>query len=537
MKIQFLGAAGVVTGSRTLVTSGATRLLVDCGMFQGHKQNRLRNWEPLDVAPLDAVVLTHAHIDHSGWVPALIRQGYDGPVCCTPGTAALLSILWPDAGRIQEEDAAYQNKKGSSKHSPALPMFTEADALRALKNVVPVESHAPHTVAGIEITFRDAGHILGASSVVLHADGQRLLFSGDLGRPDDRVIPAPEPPPEVDVVVMESTYGNRVHPDVDQDTRLAEIINRTVQDEGMVLIPSFAVGRAQGLLWSLHLLMESGRIPRLPIVVDSPMATSATDAFLAHPEALRLEPAQLRAMTRNVQFVGSVEESRALNDRLEPFILIAASGMLTGGRVLHHLRERAPVKRNTLLFVGFQAPGTRGARLLEGEKTFKMFGSKVKVRCSVESITGFSAHADSDELVTWLSAAPTRPKRVFLNHGEPDAVDALRIRLGDLGYTVVVATEGVRWDLATDAGVRLAHHASGEAAPETSLLARASSLVFDTPDDATVRDVRFAIQGMRAGTLPVIPIVVRGHDLALRVREMFPAAQLTGVRFEDPRGI
>lgn len=532
MRLQFLGAAGVVTGSKTLVSTEKTRLLIDCGMFQGFKQNRMRNWDPLDVQPLDAVVLTHAHLDHSGWFPALIKQGYDGPTYCTPGTADLLGILWPDAGRIQEEDAEHANRSKSSSHEPAEPMYTEADAIAALKRIVSIPPNKSFQLGDIQATFRGAGHILGAASVELRSATSSVLFSGDLGRTDDLVVPAPEHPPAVDAIVMESTYGNRLHPDIDRLDRLAEVVNRTVDRGGMLLIPSFAVGRAQGLLWGLHCLMNEERIPRLPIVVDSPMATRATGAFLNHPEALRLNAAQLEAMTEHVEFVGGVEESKAVNGRQQPFILIAASGMLVGGRVLHHLIERGPVKKNTLVFVGFQAPGTRGGRIVQGERTVKIYGRKIKLHCEVEEIGGFSAHADAAGLHEWLSSAPERPKRVFLNHGEPDSADALRLRLKDDGYAVEIATEGVVWDLERDLREVVAPppHPAREETQVIGLFGGAA-LVFEENSEEAALGVRAALRHMQTGRLMRIPVVVRG-TLCQRVRKLLSDDELAQVRLE-----
>lgn len=527
MKLRFLGAAGGVTGSRSLVTSGTTRILVDCGMFQGFKENRLRNWDPLEVGALDAVVLTHAHIDHSGWVPALVRQGYAGPIYCTAATRSLLEILWPDAGRIQEEDARRANERGSSRHTPALPMYTEREALAALKRVVPVENGETLEIGELRIGFQGAGHILGAASVLVQSPTRSLLFSGDLGRPDDAVVPAPLPPPAVDAVVLESTYGDRFHPTLDRLQALEDVLNRTFERGGMVLVPTFAVGRAQGLLWALHTLMEAERVPRVPIVLDSPMAARATRAFLAHPDDLRLTPHQLHRMTERVEFPGTVEESRAVGGRREPFVLLAASGMLTGGRVLHHLAQRARTKRNTLLFVGFQAPGTRGGRIVAGERTIRVFGEKIPIRCEVEEIGGFSAHADAGQLHAWLSAAPQRP-RVFLNHGEPAACDALRLRLQDDGYDVTVAAEGVVWDL--EAGVRqVPPVAAGFTAPRPDSPLQGASLVFG--DGATVGAVRAALDAIDAGLLPALPVVVRGEALGQAVRQAL-GDQVRRVHFE-----
>jgi metallo-beta-lactamase family protein len=447
MRLQFLGGAGVVTGSKALVTQGATRLLVDCGLFQGFKELRLRNREPPGTGRVDAIVLTHAHLDHSGYVPAMVAAGYDGPVYCSAGTASLLEVLWPDAGRLQEEEAEHHNRHGTSRHPVAEPLYTEDDALRALRRLVPVPWGDERTIGEMRFELVRAGHILGASSVLLTGGGRRVLFSGDLGRPDDGVVPAPVPPPAVDALVMESTYGDRDHPRVDRDQRLAEVIGRTVDRGGMVLVPTFAVGRAQSLLWSLHCLKEQGRIPDVPIVLDSPMASRATTAFLAHPEALRLSPDQLTAMTRYVTFTESADDSKALNRRTEPFVLLSASGMLTGGRVLHHLVQRVGNEKNTVLFVGFQAPGTRGSHLLSNPDTVRVFGREHEVRCEIEQIPGYSAHADRRELHAWLDSATARPALVVLNHGEPAASDRLRQQLERDGYRVAVASERIAWQV------------------------------------------------------------------------------------------
>jgi len=517
VQLRFLGAAGVVTGSKSLVTEGATRLLVDCGLFQGFKENRLRNWDRLQTGPLDAVLLTHAHLDHSGWVPALVAQGYRGPVYCTEATASLLRILWPDSGRIQEEDAEHHNRRGSASHDPARPLYTEQDALRALERLRPVPFHEPLTLGAIEATYHRAGHILGAASLSLRSPSHHLLFSGDLGRPDDGVMLAPEPPVAADTVVMESTYGDRDHPSIDREEHLAQVIRTTAERGGMVLVPTFAVGRAQGLLWSLHRLTEAGRIPRLPIVVDSPMATSATAAVLQHPDDTRLSIDELTAMTAGVQFVGDASESKALNKRSEPFVLLSASGMLTGGRVLHHLVQRAPQPKNTLLFVGFQAPGTRGAHLVSGASTVKVFGTQVEVACHVEQIGGYSAHADRTELITWLQQAPEKPRQVFLNHGDPPAVDALRRQLEGVGYTTTAACERFAWRLDSDIVPHRPDHERLHAA-ERGLLQFAARLDFRGDDEETVDAVCAAARRALAGELPPIPLVVHGPELGAKVR-------------------
>jgi len=458
MRLRFLGAAGAVTGSRSLVTSGSTRLLVDCGMYQGVKRQRLRNWQPLDtdVSALDAVVLTHAHLDHSGWLPALVRDGFEGPVYCTAGTEDLLGVLLPDSGRIQEEDAAYANRKGFSKHKPALPMYTEADAHRALARLEAVPWNTDFLVGDLSLSLHPVGHIVGASCVRVADADTSVLFSGDVGRPGDLVMQAPPPPPASRYLVLESTYGARSHPPVDLLTSLSDAIGRTLERGGTVLIPSFAVGRAQAVLYAVDQLQREGRLPDVPVVLDSPMAVDATGLYLRHAGELRLKHASLGRLKRRVQLVRSLEESKALNQRTEPMILVSASGMLAGGRVLHHLARLAPARKNLLLFVGFQAPGTRGAGLVAGAERVKIHGRYVKVRCEVVEVGGMSAHADADELVSWAAGMPEPPDRVWLNHGEPAAADALRCRLvDDLGWRVEVATEGVEW-LLEDAEVELA---------------------------------------------------------------------------------
>ena len=533
MRMRFLGAAEVVTGSKTLLRTDTTRVLIDCGLFQGFKHLRERNWEKLDVLPLDAVVLTHAHLDHSGYVPALVKSGYDGPVYCTEPTASLLNILLPDSGRIQEEDAERANRHHYTHHDPALPLYTEADAKKALTRLVPVPFDTDRTIGDLTIRFRSAGHILGAASVVVRSSDHTVLFSGDLGRDNDAVVPAPAPPCEADTVVMETTYGNRNHPEIDRDEALADVVNKTVHRKGMLLIPSFAVGRAQGLLWSFHCLKKRGRIPDIDIVVDSPMATQATVAFLAHPESLRLTPAQLKAMTEKVTFVSSPEASKALNHRKGPFILISASGMLTGGRVLHHLVQRAPVPANTILFVGFQAPGTRGAYLVQGADSVRVFGHDVDVACHIAEIGGFSAHADQSDLLRWITSGPRKPGRVFLNHGERDSSEAMRRLLRDRGYQVTVATERVEWQLGEDVRPLPTEPIPHAVVGATDLLAHASGLSFDNDAPASVDAIRGALELMREGKLRRMPIHVRGAALIRRLREELPPDDLDVSLFDE----
>jgi len=442
MNIQFLGATGTVTGSKYLVTAESKRVLVDCGLFQGYKNLRERNWAPLplDPASLDAVVLTHAHLDHSGYLPLLIRHGFSGPVFATPATIDLAAILLPDSGHIQEEDAEYANKKKFSKHEPALPLYTEADALAALGSFQPLDFDTRHRIdQNLSFQFLPDGHILGASIAQIESGDTTLTFSGDLGRPNDPVMSAPRTGLETDFLVCESTYGNRIHEHEDAASRLEAIINRTAARKGIVLIPSFAVGRAQAVLYAIYTLMEAGRIPRIPVYLNSPMAVKTTDLYLKYPQDHRLTVAQLQGLERDVHLVRSVDESKELNHLEGPGVIVSASGMLTGGRVLHHLRFIAPDERNTLVFVGYQAGGTRGRRILDGEKKVKIHGQWIPIRCQVERIGGLSAHADADEIMQWLQSFVRPPKRTFITHGEPDAAEALRVRIrSDLGWDVRV---------------------------------------------------------------------------------------------------
>jgi metallo-beta-lactamase family protein len=446
VRVTFWGAADTVTGSRFLVESGGARVLVDCGLFQGLKKLRLRNWDPFPVDPasIDAVVVTHAHIDHSGYLPALVRDGFRGPIWCTPGTADLSRILLLDSAHLHEEDARHLNKHRKSKHQPALPLYTTEDAEAALEQVRSQPLHHEFEVAtGLRARFSSAGHIIGAACVHLDDGTRSIAFTGDVGRPNDPVMRAPEPPPAADHLVTESTYGNRVHPRTDPADELADVVNRTLERGGTVLLPAFAVGRTQTLLHLLAQLREAGRIPEVPTYVNSPMAVDATELFWDHPDDHRLTPEQCTEMGRGVTLVRSVEDSKALTPMDGPMIVLSASGMMSGGRVLHHLLTLAPNHRNTILITGYQAAGTRGQVLLAGERRLKIFGEYVPVRAEVASIESLSAHADADELTAWLSTVPERPSRVHVVHGEPAAADALRLRLTDeLGWDVHVPDLG-----------------------------------------------------------------------------------------------
>lgn len=442
MQITFLGAAGTVTGSKYLVGIGDKKILVDCGLFQGYKQLRLRNRAPLPVDPrkIDAVVLTHAHLDHSGYLPLLVKNGFAGKVYCSEATRDLCAILLPDSGHLQEEEAKYANRRGYSKHSPALPLYTVADAEQALTHFAPI-SFARDTDLGGGLTLHllPAGHMLGASFVWLQHDGKTLLFSGDLGRPNDLIMVAPTNVTRADYLVVESTYGDRRHDPSDSLQRLAEVINRTAARGGAVIVPAFAVGRAQSLMYLIHLLKEARTIPDLPVFLNSPMAANTTRVYHQHPGEHRLTPTQCSAMYAAANIVNSVEESKALNQRKGPMIIIAASGMATGGRVVHHLKAFAPDAMNTILFAGYQAGGTRGGALLAGAETIKIHGEYVPVRADIVSLDNLSAHADYTEILDWLKHFEAPPRQTFVTHGEPQAADALRHRIEEgLGWRTVV---------------------------------------------------------------------------------------------------
>jgi metallo-beta-lactamase family protein len=429
MKIGFLGAAGTVTGSKYLVTTGEQRILIDCGLFQGLKRLRERNWQPppIDPGTLDAVVLTHAHLDHTGYLPVLARSGFRGPVYCTAATRDLLGILLPDSARIQEEEAGYANRHRFSKHSPALPLYTEADAANSLKLLKAVEWSATVSLAkDLTVRFSPAGHLLGAASLLLESESGRMLFSGDLGRPDDLMMRAPAPPPAADWVVIESTYGDRRHVPVDAEAELATAINRAVERDGVIVVPSFAVGRAQLLLHLVARLKARGAIPDIPAYLNSPMATDVTGIYHEHRSDHRLTEAECKTMCTAARFVNSVEESKSLNQARGPMIIISASGMATGGRVVHHLKAFAPDAKNMILFTGYQAAGTRGAAMVRGADSIKIHGAWIPVRAEIVQLKSTSGHADCDQLVAWLKGSASPPKRVFVTHGEPAAADALR---------------------------------------------------------------------------------------------------------------
>jgi metallo-beta-lactamase family protein len=433
-KLTFLGAVDTVTGSRYLVESPAARLLIDCGLFQGPKKLRARNWAalPAKLASLDAVVLTHAHIDHAGYLPRLCNAGYAGPVYCTQGTRDLLRLLLPDAGHLQEEEARHANREGYSRHHPALPLYTRKDAERCLDQLVPTQFHAPFEPArGVVASFSRAGHIVGSACLALQTGGTSIAFSGDVGRPVDPIMSPPEPLAPADHLVIESTYGDRRHPDEELTGALAKIIVETIEKRGVVIVPAFAVGRAQHLLYLLGKLRSADRIPECPIFLDSPMAIDATRLFYDHVGDHALSEAECAAMSRTARYAVTQDDSKAIDRASGPMIVISASGMCTGGRVLHHLKRFLPDERSTILFVGFQAAGTRGRSLVDGASEIKLLGQYVPVRARIASLDGLSAHADYAELIDWLRAAKLAPRSVFVTHGEPSASDAFRRRLRD----------------------------------------------------------------------------------------------------------
>ncbi len=446
LTLTCLGAAGTVTGSKHLLSNDGRRILVDCGLFQGLKNLRELNWEPLQVAPsaIDAVVLTHAHLDHSGYLPKLVRDGFKGRILCTRATKDVAGLILMDSAHLNEKDAEYANRKGFSKHRPAAPLYGVRDAERALSQFTPVAFDEQIDLpGGAALIFRHAGHILGAASAEILWNGRRMAFSGDLGRYGDPVLPDPEAIPEADYVVIESTYGNRLHEPTDPTDALGKVIERTVQRGGTVVIPAFAVGRAQSLLYHLWKLRTSDRIAGIPIYLDSPMAINATDLLHAHRADHRLSPEECASICSIATYTRDVESSKAITSSPYPKVVISASGMATGGRVLHHLKAFAPDSRNTVLFSGFQAAGTRGRAMVQGSSEIKIHGQWIPVRAEVRDLSMLSAHADADELMRWLSGFRRKPSRVFIVHGEDEASESLRVRIDrELGWEATAPRQG-----------------------------------------------------------------------------------------------
>ena len=458
--VTFLGAAGTVTGSKHLVQHRGTAVLLDCGLFQGQKALRLRNWAAptgFDPPDLDAVVISHAHIDHIGYLSRIVRRGFRGPVFCTAATADLLKISLPDSAYLQEEEAAHANRHRYSKHHPALPLYTMEDAAAALDLLRPCGYDVSIPVGNaLGAVFRPAGHILGSASIALRLDGDPthiLAFSGDLGRWGRPILRDPAPIPAADTLLVECTYGNRTHP-ADPDGRLAQVVREAADRGAVIIVPAFAIGRTQELVWRIRGLEDDGRIPVLPVYVDSPMAIDVTEIYRRHTNEHDVETARLTDAgrdplhSRQFHLVRTVQDSKALNDLRGPAIIISASGMVTGGRVLHHLARRLPERRNTVLLVGFQAAGTRGRALQDGAERLRMFGREIAVRASVETLDGLSAHADRDELLRWLGGFERPPRATYLVHGEPSAADAFCTTVkASLHWTVRVAEHEQRVEL------------------------------------------------------------------------------------------
>lgn len=441
-RLTFLGATGTVTGSRYLIEAAGKRLLIDCGLFQGYKTLRLRNWAefPVDPASIDAVLLTHAHLDHSGYLPRLIDEGFNGLIWCTPATRRLCGILLPDSAHLLGEEADYANRKGTTKHRPARPLYDVNSANKALRHMHHWDfDHPFEPVPGVIASFRNQGHILGAAAITLSYQDVRLTFSGDIGRPNDPVMRAPSPPAASDWIVTESTYGDREHPKGDLKQELCSALKPVLQRGGVAVIPAFAVGRAQSLLHVIAQLQEEGALPPAPVYLNSPMATDVTSLYRQYSGQLILDDAALERLRRNTKIVNSAEESKELNRRKGPMVIVSASGMVTGGRVLHHLVAFAPNPLNAIVLCGFQAGGTRGALLAAGERHIRIYGQDIEVKAEVKQLSSASAHADASEIIAWLRSTPNKPRAVFVTHGEPSAADSLRIRIErELGWNAIV---------------------------------------------------------------------------------------------------
>jgi metallo-beta-lactamase family protein len=440
--LQVLGAADTVTGSRYLLTVGERRVLIDCGLFQGYKVLRERNWAPFPVPPssIDAVVLTHAHLDHSGFLPALVRDGFAGRIHATAGTVDLVSLLLPDSGRLLEEEAEVHRRRGSARHHDPRALYTEADAERALTSF---SSHPFEVDVDLgddcSVRFVPAGHIVGAAQLRLQVETHRLHFTGDLGRADDEIMRPPAPLEATDLLVTESTYGDRKHPTSSPERELGDVVDRVCGRGGVVVIPAFAVGRAEALVFHLSHLRERGAIPDVPVYLNSPMAVEASRIYENHLDELRISAADVAAMNGMVHLVRTVDESIQLNSRRGPMVIISASGMMTGGRVLHHVAQFGPDARNAIVLSGYQAGGTRGAALAAGERSLRIFGRDIPINAEVVQLESMSAHADADGELAWLRTAPTPPRLTLVTHGEAHAADTLRARIQhELGWSVRV---------------------------------------------------------------------------------------------------
>lgn len=444
MRLTFMGATGTVTGSKYLIETDAdSRIMVDCGLFQGYKELRLRNWWELPVAAknVNHLILTHAHIDHSGYIPLLVKRGFHKHILASPATIDLCKLLLPDSGYLQEEDAKRANRYGYTRHHPAQPLYTEEEAENSLRYFSPLKYHTEKRLDEQTIvSLYPASHILGAASALIRSNHTSILFSGDIGRPHDTILYPPEVPDEVDYIVMESTYGNRLHDKKDPGEAIAEVVNTTIKRGGTVVIPAFAVGRAQHILYYLYELIQARKIPAdLPIYLDSPMAISASELMQRHHKEHRLSEEKCAGVCNVAQYTRTVEESKEIDRNPMPMVIISASGMATGGRVLHHLKAYAPDPRNTILFTGFQAGGTRGDRILRGEKEVKIHGDMVPIRAEIKELTNMSAHADYEELLEWLGKFKKPPRRIFITHGEAEAAQTFKEKIEErFGFDVTI---------------------------------------------------------------------------------------------------
>jgi len=431
-RLRFLGAAGTVTGSRYLLTNDAQNILIDCGLFQGAKELRLKNWDrfPIDPSKIQALILTHAHIDHSGYIPRLVKEGFRGKIYCTMATKALCEILLLDTAYLQEEEAEWANRHRFSKHHPALPLFTQDEAKKALQFFVPKEFNQEFSVAeDIKVTFRYAGHILGAASAVVSVNNIKIGFSGDLGRPFDQILFPPEKMPPVDYLVLESTYGDREHSEKDALKDLEELVNEAVRKNGVILIPAFAVGRAQLIMYQLSVLKKAGRIKDIPMYLNSPMAEAVAELYKEFRSLHHLDDQACEEMAGVVKYIHTPDQSKKLNEKKEPMLILSASGMATGGRIVHHLKAFVSNPTTTVLLTGFQAWGTRGRSLQDGALEIKIHGEMIPVKAAIRVLHNSSAHADSSEIIDWLIQSKIQPAKVFLTHGEPDSAAALKTKL------------------------------------------------------------------------------------------------------------
>jgi metallo-beta-lactamase family protein len=451
MKIKFLGAVGTVTGSKYLLESkSGKRVLIDCGLFQGFKNLRLKNWSefPIDVTSIDAVVLTHAHIDHSGYLPKLVKDGFRGDIFCTAATKALVEILLEDCSKLIKEEADYANEKQFTKHKPALPLYEIDDVKATISKIKVRQLEELFQFQDFNFQFFEAGHILGAVSVLAKADGASVLFSGDLGRKNDLLEYDPCEPVDADYVVIESTYGDRLHPELDPVLEMSNLIQRVTEQKSVLVIPSFAVGRAQYLLYLIYKIFYEMNIPSIPVYLNSPMASKVTKVYQYYVDNLKLTKQQFEKVCNMVNFVELTRDSKKLNDKSGPMIIVSASGMLTGGRVLHHLRAFGKDPNNILLLAGFQAPGTRGADIAAGEKSIKFFGEYHQINMEVLRFDFLSAHADQAGLLDWLKSMKYKPKKVFITHGEPHSADVFRRKVEEtLSLESIVAQENQEFEL------------------------------------------------------------------------------------------